>query len=681
MTVETKGAEFRIDTYTAGDQSDPSVTALTDGGFVVAWESGDGSGDDIYGQRYDADGNRVRTEFRINEYTEVDEYLETGQDSPSVTALTDGGFVVAWQSGLQDGDGWGIYGQRYDAQGNALGGEFRVNATTEGHQTGPFVAGLSGGGFVVAWESSVQVGLFDHDYIYGQRYDAQGNAQGTEFRVNTDTSENDNPSVTGLSDGGFVVTWDSSSNGVYGQRYDAQGNAQGAEFYDERGNAQVAEFQISSKGWDNAVAALTDGGFVVAWRGLDGRFSGGVYGQRYDADGNAQGGEFLVNATTEGNQENPSVTGLSDGGFVVTWESSQYWFQHVSDGQDGSGAGVYGQRYDANSNRVGTEFHINTHTPGNQNSPSVTALFSGGFVVAWESLGQDGDGYGVYGQLFLPETAIPPTETAIPPTETVIPPTETVIREGTDGDDTIEGGAAPDLIEGLAGNDRLIGGAGNDEIFAGHGNDYAEGGQGDDEIGGGVGNDELWGGDGNDTIYGGADDDRIGGGAGNDELWGGDGADTIYGGADDDLIGGGVGNDELWGGDGADTIYGGAGDDRIGGGVGNDELWGGDGADTIYGGADDDLIGGGAGNDELTGGAGGDVFVFNPADGVVGDTIVDFEDGTDIVRILDGSVSFGDLDITDSGGNASVTWGNGNTLTFTDLDHALLTADDFAFVL
>jgi len=63
-----------------------------------------------------------------------------------------------------------------------------------------------------------------------------------------------------------------------------------------------------------------------------------------------------------------------------------------------------------------------------------------------------------------------------------------------------------------------------------------------------------------------------------------------------------------------------------------------------------DTLTGDDGNNRFDGGAGADVFVFNPADGVVGDTIVDFEDGTDIVRIHDSS-SFGDLTITDSGGD------------------------------
>ena len=67
------------------------------------------------------------------------------------------------------------------------------------------------------------------------------------------------------------------------------------------------------------------------------------------------------------------------------------------------------------------------------------------------------------------------------------------------------------------------------------------------------------------------------------------------------------------------------------------------------------MLNGGVGNDRLTGGTGADVFVFNPVDGAVGDTIADFQDGTDLVRIR-GS-SFGDLHIADSGGDAAVTWG------------------------
>jgi hypothetical protein len=141
------------------------------------------------------------------------------------------------------------------------------------------------------------------------------------------------------------------------------------------------------------VTALSDGSFVVTWTSDGQDVSGsGVYGQRYNATGVAQGSEFRVNTYTTNNQFQPAVTALSDGGFVVTWSSS---------GQDGSNYGVYGQRYNATGVAQGTEFLVNTYTTNNQFQPAVTALSNGEFVVTWSSNGQDEEGGGgVYGQRF-----------------------------------------------------------------------------------------------------------------------------------------------------------------------------------------------------------------------------------------------------------------------------------------
>ncbi|HZF57487.1 MAG TPA: hypothetical protein VEZ19_03325, partial [Rubrobacter sp.] len=64
------------------------------------------------------------------------------------------------------------------------------------------------------------------------------------------------------------------------------------------------------------------------------------------------GGEFQVNTYTTSNQENPSVAMDSDGDFVVTW---------TSNGQDGSDNGIYGQRYNAAGEAQGAEFQVNTY--------------------------------------------------------------------------------------------------------------------------------------------------------------------------------------------------------------------------------------------------------------------------------------------------------------------------------
>ena len=210
-----------------------------------------------------------------------------------------------------------------------------------------------------------------------------------EERVNYYTNDYQfSPQVAGLTGGGYVVTWisrgqDGSVDGIYAQRYNASGSAVGVEF---RVNSQTAGYQN-----DPAITSLADGGFVIAWtdqNGSDG--SGyGVYAQRYDASGLAQGAQFRVNTATSSTQEQVSLAGFAGGGFVATWTSYS---------QDGSGNGVYAQRFDAAGAAVGTEFKVNAYTSSNQDTSQVATFADGSFVVVWQSYGQDGSGYGIYGQ-------------------------------------------------------------------------------------------------------------------------------------------------------------------------------------------------------------------------------------------------------------------------------------------
>lgn len=74
---------------------------------------------------------------------------------------------------------------------------------------------------------------------------------------------------------------------------------------------------------------------------------------------------------------------MSDGGWVVTWQSAD---------EDGSNLGLYQQRNDANSDTVGPETQVNTYVTGSQSRATVTALSDGGWVVTWQSLSQGGTG-------------------------------------------------------------------------------------------------------------------------------------------------------------------------------------------------------------------------------------------------------------------------------------------------
>jgi hypothetical protein len=52
----------------------------------------------------------------------------------------------------------------------------------------------------------------------------------------------------------------------------------------------------------------------------------------------------------------------------------------------------------AHAQFLGAEFHVNTYVTANQVNARVRAEANGDFVVVWQSSGQDGNLYGVFGQ-------------------------------------------------------------------------------------------------------------------------------------------------------------------------------------------------------------------------------------------------------------------------------------------
>lgn len=195
-----------------------------------------------------------------------------------------------------------------------------------------------------------------------------------------------------------------------------------------------------------------------------------------------------------------------------------------------------------------------------------------------------------------------------------------------------------------------------------------------DGSGGGYG---VVGTSGDDVLNGGGGDDIIQGEVGNDSALGSGGDDFLFGGLGDDRLDGGSGDDTLLAGDGDDFLFGGVGQDVLSGGAGDDLIKGGDGDDFIDGGDNNDILEGGRGNDTLVGGSGADVFVFRPGEGV--DTILDFEEGLDLIRIDQPGVSFEDLTITSRDGSTVVSLDDSPVAIVAGAPISLL-ADDFVFM-
>ena len=375
----TSGSEFRVNTYTAGEQEELAI-CQTGTGFVVAWQSmlQDGDGRGVYAQRYAVDGTALGSEFRVNTTT------ASYQHKPAICQTSDG-FVVAWESQGQDGSSTGVYAQRYAVDGTALGSEFRVNTYTNMMQELPAICQTSDG-FVVAWPSWNQDG---NNYgIYAQRYAVNGTALGSEFRVNTYTNDEQNYPTICQTSVGFVVAWESrgqdgSSDGIYAQRYAVDGTALGSEF---RVNTTTLSAQV------RPAICQTSNGFAVAWTAYDQDGSStGVYAQRYAVDGTALGSEFRVNTYTNDVQQNPTMCQTIDDGFAIAWRST---------GQDADGSAIYAKRYAVDGTALGSEFRVNTTTAGWQLMPGICQT-NVGFVVAWNSYGQDGDVGGIYAQRYV----------------------------------------------------------------------------------------------------------------------------------------------------------------------------------------------------------------------------------------------------------------------------------------
>src|SRR5690606_38403836 len=134
------------------------------------------------------------------------------------------------------------------------------------------------------------------------------------------------------------------------------------------------------------------GGYVAVWmsNGQDGS-GNGIYAARVRDTGGLDSSEFRVNSFTTGDQLFPAVSVGPTGDHVVVWQSS---------GQDGSGYGIFAQRYNAAGVPQGSEFRVNSTTLGNQVFPAVTTNAAGDFVIVWQSELQDGDGYGIYAQSY-----------------------------------------------------------------------------------------------------------------------------------------------------------------------------------------------------------------------------------------------------------------------------------------
>ena len=372
-------AEFQVNTYANDNQEHPAIAMDPAGNFVVVWQSKgqDGSGDGVYGRRFDAAGMALDSEFQIN--NTIGGY----QDDPDVAMDGEGNFVVVWEG--PDVDGEGVYARLYSANGQPRTDEFPVNSFTADRQKEPRVAMNDSGAFVIVWEWPEPLpGNRAHWHVMGRLYDASGVPQGTDFEI-SQLLHGYVPDVAMDESGDFVVAWRGTpvnppvDSYVRCRMYNADGTPKGNAVQITGGNYT----------YFSSIATNSSGSFVITWSYHPDPSQRDVYAQRFDPDGNTITGPYMVNTYTTGGQDQSSAAMHDSGELVVVW---------FSEGQDGSSHGVFGQRYNSVSMPVDQEFQLNTYTLNEQWYPDIALSESGRFAVVWQSQGQDGSGYGIFAQ-------------------------------------------------------------------------------------------------------------------------------------------------------------------------------------------------------------------------------------------------------------------------------------------
>ncbi|HVM50201.1 MAG TPA: hypothetical protein VMU04_19390 [Candidatus Acidoferrum sp.] len=310
---------FRVNSIGAGDQENPQVALLQNGGAVFVWQGGVQGFQHIYARFLSSSKTWLANDAMVNTFT------GNMQITPAVTVLTNGNVVVTWASynEVSSSSMLDVYAQILTPTGAKSGGEFLVNQFTSYNQRTPAIAALSNGRFVIVWVSEQErwtdlAGPPSVD-IYGRVYDVYGSAVGNEFLVNTSSNICANPSVAAGSDGGFIVTWGQKDLSAITNSWDVFARSFSSTLAGGT-TRRVNTFTFGDQYAPRIAATGTD--YFAVWTSLgqDGSQEG-VYGQVLHNDGTPWGGEMLINTTVINGQIQPCIASDGAGRFLPVWSS------------------------------------------------------------------------------------------------------------------------------------------------------------------------------------------------------------------------------------------------------------------------------------------------------------------------------------------------------------------------
>ena len=202
--------------------------------------------------------------------------------------------------------------------------------------------------------------------------------KGGEYPLVGDTTgHQQNPSVSVTSKGGLVA-WQNATAASGGERIVIQ--SLGPDYRGVGAPKVVSQNITGQNDLNPSISVLPEDRYAVVWESGP-RSSSDIFIRTLDAQGQFLTEIQKVNSYQAGVQSDAAVAALPSGDLLVVW---------ASDGQDGSGEGIYGQRFSRAGAKLGGEFRVSQTTSQNQSRPAVVAVGADQFVVAWVGESVDG---------------------------------------------------------------------------------------------------------------------------------------------------------------------------------------------------------------------------------------------------------------------------------------------------
>lgn len=304
---------FRVNQKAEGDQENPKVALIPNGGAVFVWQGGKADEQDVFARFMNAEGVFVSGDIQVNSFP------RGAQVNPSVTVRPDGRVAVAWSSFGQDGSMQGVFAQVLSATGEKIGSEFQVNQYSSFNQRSPAVGSLLDGSLALAWvtEQARFEGSVD---ISARIFDGNTKALTGEFLINDSTNICANPCLLPSAGGGFTVAWSQRDIGEFQNGWDVF-----ARTFDARGKPVTSALRVNETGPGNQfapqLAAIGDDLLVVWTQSRQNGTTDGVFGRLPSVGGDALSGEFQINDYNSSRELFPSVASDGQGRFLVVWSS------------------------------------------------------------------------------------------------------------------------------------------------------------------------------------------------------------------------------------------------------------------------------------------------------------------------------------------------------------------------